>query len=86
VFLGICCWGLVVVVVVVIVEKWRLKINRDKSKVVVFDGRTNSDVSSLNFVLDGQNVEVKNSYKYLGIIFNQDLKWSSNIEYLGDKS
>jgi len=31
------------------------------------DGRTKSDFSGLNFVLDGQNIEAKNSYKHLGV-------------------
>jgi len=65
---------------------WRVKINRDKSEVVVFDGRSKTDFTGLNFVLDGQKIEAKNSYKYLGIILNQDLKWPSNIEHLVTKN
>lgn len=44
------------------VGKWRMKVNREKSKVVVFDGSSKTDFSELQFVLSGQTIEVTNCY------------------------
>ena len=45
---------------------WKLKVNISKTNVIVFNSKTNRNMS---FTLEGQNIEIKYSYKYLGVIF-----------------
>ena len=49
---------------------WMLKVNLTKTNVVihVFNSRTNRN---LTFTLGGQNIAIKDTYKYLGIIFSK---------------
>ena len=49
-------------------QKWRLEVNPSKTKVVVFHSRNNSrDV----FTFNNEELEVVNSFKYLGIEFSR---------------
>ena len=47
---------------------WKLKVNTNKTKVVIFSKRKTR--LRHNFMIYGQNVEVQDSYSYLGINFN----------------
>ena len=47
-------------------EAWKLTINRDKSKVMIFGARK---TSCYNFHLGDHTLEIVNSYKYLGTFF-----------------
>ncbi|KAK3096812.1 hypothetical protein FSP39_003531 [Pinctada imbricata] len=49
-------------------EHWKLKINVDKTKVLIFEKRRNRTVR--NFFLNEIQIEVVDSYCYLGILFN----------------
>ena len=49
--------------------EWKLKVNCDKTKIVVFS-RGQVQTSSYNFQLGGDSIEVVSEYKYLGIFFN----------------
>lgn len=51
-------------------EKWGLKINTDKTKVLVFC-RTNTNVKTL-FKCGLTFITIADQYKYLGIVFNQN--------------
>ena len=53
---------------------WRLKVNCDKTKVVVFS-RGQVQTSRYNFQLAGEAIEVVNDYKYLGVLFNYNGKF-----------
>ena len=46
---------------------WGLKININKTKVVVFNKPFNSKIKSLKFVIDANKIEVSNTYCYLGV-------------------
>ena len=54
---------------------WKLTVNVDKSKIIVFSkGRqTNYD-----FNLCGSRLEIVNEYKYLGILFNRSGSFYKN--------
>jgi hypothetical protein len=55
-------------------EEWKLKINTNKTKIVVFKkGRKLSKYE--NWKLGGEEIEVANEIKYLGIILDDRGKW-----------
>lgn len=47
---------------------WKLKVNQSKTKVVIFGART---TDRYRFVLDGENLEIADNFKYLGIFFSK---------------
>ena len=47
---------------------WKLTVNVDKTNVVVF---SSGQQQEYKFTLNGMNIEVKDEYKYLGIIFTR---------------
>lgn len=46
---------------------WKLKINTEKSKIVIFGSKRATHI----FNVDGNNLEIVDSYKYLGTIFSK---------------
>ena len=60
-------------------DMWKLKVNLDKTKVVVFGTRRNTNH---HVTLGGQSVEVVNEYKYLGILFNKNRSFNNAISAL----
>jgi len=60
-------------------EKWRLRVNQKKTKIIVFDPKLIiKEICKYN----NNCVETVNKYKYLGTMFQRDLKWTENIEYV----
>ena len=53
---------------------WRLKVNAEKTKVVHFRPKR-KNVTSYNFVYDGNNIERVSEYKYLGVYLDEFLKY-----------
>ncbi|MCG8075583.1 MAG: reverse transcriptase family protein [Candidatus Thiodiazotropha taylori] len=49
-------------------QKWKLTINIEKTKIVIFGTRRKS---RLNFKIGEDTIEITNSYKYLGVLFSQ---------------
>ena len=49
-------------------RKWRLKLNYDKSKVIVFSNRK-VNKNKINLSIEGHVLPLEDEYKYLGIIF-----------------
>ena len=47
---------------------WKLKVNLSKTNVVIFNSRTNRNMT---FTLGGQILSIKDKYKYLGVIFSK---------------
>ena len=62
-------------------EKWKLKINSDKTKVTVF-GFRRADTSTLQFVCNGQSLETVHCFRYLGVIMNYNGSFKIAIEEL----
>ena len=48
-------------------KEWGLKVNPDKTKVLVFNKPFTKNVKNLSFVIDEAPIKVTNSYTYLGI-------------------
>ena len=47
-------------------RKWHLIINSQKSKAMIFQPKLNKDVNKMKFSIEGNDIEIVNSYKYLG--------------------
>ena len=54
-------------------KKWNLKINKDKTKLVVFN--TKGIKSKCSIKVDGEEIEETNTYKYLGVVFSSNGKF-----------
>ena len=54
---------------VVYCKKWRLNINFDKTKVLIFGARK---IPVKSFTLDGHEIETISSYKYLGVVMSSN--------------
>ncbi len=61
--------------------KWRLAINIDKTKVMHFRNKDRTR-TQFNFNVNGQKLEIVNSYKYLGILLEEFLDFSKTAELL----
>ena len=57
-------------------ENWKLCINPDKTKVIIFG----KNYSKPNIKIYGKNLEVVNSFKYLGITFNKSGRMMQSIK------
>jgi len=64
-------------------DKWKLDINYDKTKVLVFGDRVNS---KRNIILRNNRIEVLNEFKYLGVILNKIRKFTSMKKTCGGTS
>lgn len=63
-------------------SKWKLKINTNKTKIMIFSkGKRKS--SSYNFTLNEQRLDIVEKYKYLGILlfYNGNLKHAADHMY-----
>jgi competence CoiA-like predicted nuclease len=62
---------------------WKLKVNADKTKVMVFgNGRL---PQNLSFSYDNLNLEIVKNFNYLGIIFTRTGNFSLTKKHLADK-
>lgn len=50
-------------------KKWKLEINSEKTKVTMF-GYRKVNITKLNFLCNGQRIELVPCFKYLGLLFN----------------
>jgi len=62
-------------------SKWRLKVNRKKTKIVVFDPKRKIPSKECLYY-NRDLIEVVDKCKYLGVFFNSSLNWNDDIEYL----
>ena len=56
-------------------KKWRLKINTDKTKIIQFRKSRKQRNNSCEFLLQGTVLSEVQNYKYLGVIFDEHLKY-----------
>jgi hypothetical protein len=61
-----------------VLERWKIKINEDKTQTIYFSHRRRPPESLLT--LNGRNIPFVNSVKYLGVIFDKKLTWRLHIE------
>ena len=59
--------------------KWHLSINIDKTKVINFR-RASDPCTTLSFVLGGNNIDIVNSYRYLGLELNETLVYTYSAQ------
>lgn len=52
-------------------NQWKLRVNCSETKIVVFN-RGKSHCDNNNFQFDGENLEIVDEFKYLGINFNSN--------------
>eukprot|EP00732_Lithocolla_globosa_P000541 Lithocolla_globosa_v1_NODE_177_length_5446_cov_18.556483.p1 type:complete len:863 gc:universal NODE_177_length_5446_cov_18.556483:2622-34(-) len=67
---------------------WKMAINVKKTKVVIFNQQEEEDDC---FALDQEipdttKIQIVDRYKYLGVIFRNDLSWDTMVQYVTDSS
>ena len=62
---------------------WKLNINTEKTKVVVFGARK---INSFYFKLGDQNIEITDRYKYLGIYFSQSRSFLNARKHIAEQA
>ena len=58
-----------------------MKINKSKTKVMLFNTKTSKDFTP-DIVIEDKQIEVVEKLKLLGVIISNDLKWDENTEYI----
>lgn len=61
----------------------KLSLNVDKTKCMILSKAKNSPILSIK--IDGREIERSHSYKYLGVIIDDKLKWHNHIMYISKK-
>ena len=59
-------------------EKWKLKVNSSKTKVMVFSKRKRK---CKPYMFNGEQLEVVNSFKYLGVIIQKNGRFNEHIKH-----
>ena len=62
---------------------WKLKINADKTKVLIFGSRKNP---STPFIINDREIEIVSTFKYLGITFNRTGSFASTRKILVEQA
>ena len=61
-------------------DKWKLTVNREKTKIVVFKNGGKSSKKEIWFYKD-MKLECIGFYKYLGLYFTSGLSWAKHVKY-----
>ena len=64
-------------------DKWKLNINYNKTKVLVFGDRVNRQ---RNIILRNNRIDVLNEFKYLGVILNTNRKFTSMNKHVVEQA
>ena len=64
---------------------WQLRFNATKCHLLHFHMRSSSIIPS-NYCVNGSSISTSNSHKDLGIIFSDDLSWSSHYHYIPSRA
>jgi hypothetical protein len=65
-------------------ERWNIKINVDKTRVIYFNHQIRQPDSVL--MLNGRDTPFINSVKYLRVIFDKKIAWRLHIEMIEAKA
>ena len=60
--------------------KWRIKLNPEKTKVIIFSRSLLARKAELNLTLDGEPLKIYPQVKFLGIIFDSKLTFQKHFE------
>ena len=63
-----------------------MKLNPKKCKEMLINFMQNDNFTTRSIVLGNNTVERVTTYKLLGIIISNDLKWSKHIDYISKKA
>ena len=63
-----------------------MKINEEKSKIMIFNASKKYDFPPELEFSDGTHLEVITQVKLLGVILSEDLKWYNNTNYITQKA
>ena len=66
--------------------QWKLEVNIEKAKVIIVGAR---NTNGYNFLINGSNIEMVDSYKYLGLFFSKTSnfkKAKKTLIYQADKA
>ena len=62
-----------------------MQVNYKKTKMILFNTRTAYDFEP-RFTVKGNEIETVEQVKLLGVVLRNDLSWSSNTDYLVDRT
>ena len=60
-------------------DKWKLQINADKTKVMIFS-KSQPKIDNMNFTIGDSNIEIVNEFKYLGVTFTYNGNFTDHIK------
>ena len=66
-------------------DKWRIKLNAEKSKVIIFSRSNLGRKTELNLKLYGETLKVYPQVKFLGITYNSQLIFKQHFEDIMDR-
>ena len=64
--------------------KWRIKLNPEKTKVIIFFRSKLARITETNLKLYGETLKVYPQVKFLGITFDSQLTFKKHFEYIQD--
>ena len=64
-------------------EQWKLQVNLNKTKVVIFGARK---TDSFKFTLGNNDIEITDRYKYLGIFFSQSRSFLNARKHIAEQA
>ena len=63
-----------------------LQLNVDKTKEMIFDFRKKNKIDHIPLSILGKDVEIVHTFKFLGTLLSDDLKWENNVDYIFKKA
>ena len=63
---------------------WNLNVNSSKTKVTIF-GNRKTNISNIKFYYNDELLEIVDSFKYLGVIFNYNGNFGASIKHMADQ-
>ena len=67
-------------------QTWALAVNLNKTKIMIFEKRSRSQVQKHNFTIGPHSIEHTNNYRYLGLIINSNGKFNLAVNDLREKA
>lgn len=67
-------------------ERWKLKVNVDKTKIMIFGKRFNIKSDGLKFEYQGKTLEIVQHFKYLGVYYSSNGSFVYNVKQQYDKA
>ena len=65
--------------------QWKLTVNYNKSKILIFSNQTQTDFSDNEFLLDNEKLEIVTEFKYLGILFSKSNSFYKTKKHIAEQ-